>query len=412
MWRRLVLSVIGRIRDGRIEIVEGDRVTVIGDDRAELRARVTVHSPKLWRRMLRGSTGLAESYLCGEWDCDDLVALATIAGINLPRLDKIRRRFQFVTGPVQRIGLLMPRTTRSRGKKQIAAHYDLGNDLFSLFLDRSMNYSAAVYAEEGSEAGEDDLETAQIRKMDQIADQLRLGPEHHLLEIGTGWGGLAIHLATRTGCRITTTTISREQAVLARERIAQAGLSDSIEVLEVDYRDLTGTYDRLVSIEMIEAVGWKDFPTYFHKCSELLKPDGAMLLQAITIDDDAYELEKASRSFISRYIFPGGCLPSMAEIERCLATVTDMKRVWASDIGLDYARTLADWRERFTAETVRLEELGYDERFRRMWTLYLTFAEGGFRSRRNNDFQLLLAKPEFGARDTAAALPAQRQAVS
>lgn len=391
MWRRLVLTFIGRIRDGRLEIVEGGRVTVIGDPAADLRATVTVHSPKLWRRMLRGSTGLAESYLRKEWDCDDLVALATIAGLNLPRLDRARRRFRFVTGPFQRLGPLMPRTTRSRGKKQIAAHYDLGNDLFELFLDSSMNYSSAVYR------GEDDLETAQIRKMDQIADRLELGPEHHLLEIGTGWGGLSIHLASRTGCRITTTTISREQAVLARERIEAAGLSDSIEVIEVDYRDLEGRYDRLVSIEMIEAVGWKDFPTYFGKCSELLKPEGAMLLQAITIDDEGYELEKASRSFISHYIFPGGCLPSLAEIDRCLATRTDMKVAWSEDIGLDYAITLAEWRRRFESETERLERLGYDERFRRMWVLYLTFAEGGFRSRRNSDFQMLLAKPRFGA---------------
>jgi len=390
MWRRLVLSLIGRIRGGRLEIVEGERVTLIGDPAAELHARVVVNSPRLWRRMLRGSTGLAESYLRKEWDCDDLVALSTIAGRNLPRLDRIRRRLQFVTGPAQRIGLLMPRTTRSRGKQQIAAHYDLGNDLFSLFLDPSMNYSSAVYLDPS-----DDLETAQIQKMDQIADQLELGPEHHLLEIGTGWGGLAIHLARKSGCRITTTTISREQAVLARERVARAGLSGSIEVVELDYRDLTGSYDRLVSIEMIEAVGWKDFPTYFRQCSKLLKPDGAMLLQAITIDDDAYELEKASRSFISHYIFPGGCLPSMREIDRCLATETDLRTAWSSDIGLDYARTLSEWRRRFLTETDRLEQLGYDERFRRMWTLYLTFAEGGFRSRRNSDFQILLAKPEF-----------------
>lgn len=399
MWRRLVLSLIGRIRDGRIEIVEGDRVTTIGDESSALSARVIVHSPKLWRRMLRGSTGLAESYLRREWDCDDLVALATIAGRNLPRLDKVRGRLKLVTGPVQRIGLLMPRTTRARGKQQIAAHYDLGNELFSLFLDPSMNYSSAVYG-----SPQDDLEAAQIRKMDQIADQLELGPEHHLLEIGTGWGGLAIHLAQKSGCRITTTTISHEQAVLARERVARAGLSESIEVIEVDYRDLTGRYDRLVSIEMIEAVGWKDFPTYFRQCSALLKPDGAMLLQAITIDDDAYELEKASRSFISHYIFPGGCLPSRREIDRCLATETDLRTEWASDIGLDYARTLSEWRGRFLAETTRLDRLGYDERFRRMWTLYLTFAEGGFRSGRNSDFQLLLAKPAFSK---AAARPRQ-----
>lgn len=340
--------------------------------------------------MIRGSTGMAEGYMLGEWDCDDLVALGTVAGLNLPQLDRLRRRFRFIVWPFQKLGPLMPRTTRRRGKRQIAAHYDLGNDLFSLFLDESMNYSAAVYR-----GGEDEtLEEAQLAKMDQIAEQLDLGPDTHLLEIGTGWGGLSVHLATRSGCRITTTTISKEQAALARERVAAAGLEDRIEVIETDYRDLTGKYDRLVSIEMIEAVGWRDFPTYFQKCSSLLKPEGSMLLQAITIDDDAYELEKASRSFISRYIFPGGCLPSMAEISRCLDQVTDMTIAWKDELRLDYARTLAEWRRRFNAVTDRLEQLGYDERFRRMWVMYLSIAEAGFRSGRNSDYQLLLAKPQ------------------
>jgi cyclopropane-fatty-acyl-phospholipid synthase len=253
-----------------------------------------------------------------------------------------------------------------------------------------MNYSSAIFDGDSS-----DLAAAQLRKMDRIAEKLDLSPETHLLEIGTGWGGLAIHLARKSGCRITTTTISREQATLARERIREAGLAGLIEVVELDYRDLTGKYDRLVSIEMIEAVGWRDFPTYFRKCSELLKPEGAMLLQAITISDEAYEIEKASRSFISHYIFPGGCLPSVAEIERCLVTETDMEITDSREIGLDYARTLSIWRDRFEAETDELERLGYDDRFRRMWVLYLTFAEGGFRSGRNSDFQLLLTKPGF-----------------
>jgi cyclopropane-fatty-acyl-phospholipid synthase len=331
---------------------------------------------------------MAEGYILREWDCDDLVALGTIAGLNLGQLDRLRRRLRFLTWPIQRLGLLMPRTTRSRGKKQIAAHYDLGNDLFSLFLDRSMNYSSAVYREGENQT----LESAQVAKMDQIADQLDLGPDVHLLEIGTGWGGLSMHLAERSGCRITTTTISKEQAALARRRIEAAGLSDLIEVVETDYRDLTGRYDRIVSIEMIEAVGWQDFPTYFRKCADLLEPDGKMLLQAITVEDDAYDIEKASRSFISRYIFPGGCLPSVAEIERCLA-MTDLRIGWSDEIGLDYARTLAEWRRRFIVQTDRLEELGYDDRFRRMWVLYLCVAEGGFRSGRNSDFQFRLDKP-------------------
>jgi cyclopropane-fatty-acyl-phospholipid synthase len=340
--------------------------------------------------MLRGSTGMAESYILGEWDCEDLVGLATLAGRNLGQLDRFRRPLQPVVGPLQRLGLTMPRTTRSRGRSQIAAHYDLGNELFSLFLDPSMNYSSGIYSDP-----EDDLEKAQINKMDLIAEKLELGPEVHLLEVGTGWGGLAVHLAGLSGCRVTTTTISGEQASLARRRVREAGLADRIEVLETDYRDLTGTYDRLVSVEMIEAVGWRDFPTYFRKCSSLLKPDGLMLLQAIVIDDDAYELEKASRSFISHFIFPGGCLPSVAEIDRCLAGETDMRTVWVNDIGEDYARTLADWRSRFLEVTDRLEPLGYDRRFRRMWVLYMSFAEGGFRSQRNSDVQMLFAKPRF-----------------
>ncbi len=392
-----VLRFLDGIGYGSIRIVEAGSVHLIGRGNPGPTVEVQVHSPKIWTRMLRGSTGMAESYISGEWDCDDLVGLATLAGHNLERLDRVRRPFHGLVGPVQRLGLTMPRTTKSRGRRQIAAHYDLGNDLFSLFLDPSMNYSSGIYVDPA-----DDLEQAQLNKMNRIADRLEVGPEHHLLEIGTGWGGLAVHIATRTGCRITTTTISKEQAVLARQRVEAAGLADRIDVVEVDYRDLTGTYDRLVSVEMIEAVGWKDFPTYFNKCSSLLKPGGAMLLQAIVIDDDAYELEKASRSFISHFIFPGGCLPSVAEITRCLGSETDMRTAWMDDIGDDYARTLSDWRDRFLAVTDQLEELGYDLRFRRMWMLYLAFAEGGFRSGRNGDVQMLLAKPGFSSAGRSA----------
>ncbi len=388
--RAAVLRFLDGISYGSIQFNEAGRSQVIGQGNPGPTVDVTVHSPRLWTQMLRGSTGMAESYVSGEWDCDDLVGLATLAGRNLEHLDRLRRPIHGLVGPIQRLGLTMPRTTKARGRRQIAAHYDLGNELFSLFLDRSMNYSSGIYLDPA-----DDLEQAQLNKMDRIVDRLELGPEHHLLEIGTGWGGLAVHIAGRTGCRITTTTISKEQASLARKRVEEAGLTDLIEVIEVDYRDLTGTYDRLVSVEMIEAVGWKDFPTYFGKCSSLLKPGGAMLLQAIVIDDDAYELEKASRSFISRFIFPGGCLPSVAEINRCLESETDLRTTWMDDIGDDYARTLSDWRERFLAVTERLEQLGYDRRFRRMWLLYFGFAEGGFRSGRNGDVQMLLAKPDF-----------------
>jgi cyclopropane-fatty-acyl-phospholipid synthase len=386
-FRAAAVAFLGRIGYGTIEVVDGGRRFILGGRGPGRRVTVVVHSPRLWRSLFRGSTGLAESYMLGEWDCDDLVGLATVAGHNLRQLDRVRRPFHRITGPFQRLGITMPRTTRTRGRRQIAAHYDLGNDLFSLFLDRSMNYSSAVY-----EHPDQGLEDAQLNKMDGIARRLELGPEHHLLEIGTGWGGLAVHLARETGCRVTTTTISKEQAALARERVDREGLSDRIRVTETDYRDLTGTYDRLVSVEMIEAVGWKDFPTFFRKCSSLLAADGLMFLQSIVIDDEAYELEKASRSFISHFIFPGGCLPSVAEIERCLSAETDLRTTWIRDITGDYARTLAEWRHRFLAAAERLEDLGYDERFRRMWILYLCVAEGGFRSGRNSDAQMLMAK--------------------
>ena len=407
-WRIIVMAALKRTRHGSIEFVEGDRVTEVGETGTQYRCRVTINSPKVWRQLLRGSTGLAHAYSEGYWDCDEMLTLTQIAGFNVDRFDRLKSRFAFVIRPAQRLTRMRPDNKRSRAREQIAAHYDLGNDMFELFLDSSMNYSSAVYQESGQS-----LEEAQVNKMNRICDRLQLGPDDHLLEIGTGWGGLAVHLAKRSGCRITTTTISAEQAALARQRIESAGLSGSIEVLEVDYRDLTGTYDKLVSIEMIEAVGWKYFPTYFAKCSELLKPDGAMLLQSITVVDEAYEIEKTSRNFTNSIIFPGGCLPSRAEIERCLGRYTDMDEIWAEDIGADYADTLAEWRRRFVENEDSIIEFGYDLKFRRMWQLYLTWAEGGFRVGRIQDYQMLLAKPGFvaGDRDRSQAQQDDRQAV-
>lgn len=408
-WRSIVMAVLSRTRHGSIEFIEGDRVTEVGETGTQYRCRVTINSPKVWRQLLRGSTGLAHAYSEGYWDCDEMLMLTQIAGFNVDRFDRLKSRFAFLIRPAQRLTRMRPDNKRSRAREQIAAHYDLGNDMFEMFLDSSMNYSSAVYQESGQT-----LEEAQINKMNRICDRLELGPDDHLLEIGTGWGGLAVHLAKRSGCRITTTTISAEQAALARQRIAEAGLSKSIEVLEVDYRDLTGTYDKLVSIEMIEAVGWKYFPTYFAKCSELLKPDGAMLLQSITVVDEAYEIEKTSRNFTNSIIFPGGCLPSRGEIERCLDEYTDMHEAWAEDIGADYADTLAEWRRRFVENEASIIEFGYDLKFRRMWQLYLTWAEGGFRVGRIQDYQMLLAKPGFVAGKSGRGLAQEddRQAVA
>ncbi|MDP9135319.1 MAG: cyclopropane-fatty-acyl-phospholipid synthase family protein, partial [Actinomycetota bacterium] len=268
------------------------------------------------------------------------------------------------------------------------AHYDLGNDLFSLFLDPSMMYSCAYFESPGVS-----LADAQTAKLDRICQALELRPGERLLEIGTGWGGMAIHAAREYGALVTTTTISRAQHRLAAERVRAAGLADRVTVLLEDYRDLTGTYDKLVSVEMIEAVGWQYFDTFFHRCSELLEPDGAMLLQAITIDDAAYEVEKASRSFANTHVFPGGCLPSLPVIQRSVAGHTDMRPVWLDDITDHYVTTVAHWRAAFEEKLDRAGELGYDEPFQRMWRLYLAYVEAGFAERRIGDVQLLLAKP-------------------
>jgi cyclopropane-fatty-acyl-phospholipid synthase len=282
------------------------------------------------------------------------------------------------------------RNTSQRSRRQIAAHYDLGNDLFALFLDERMMYSSAVFPTAGAT-----LEEAALHKLELVCRKLDLGPGDHLLEIGTGWGGLAIHAASHYGCRVTTTTISREQHDHALAAVRAAGLEDRVTVLLRDYRELEGSYDKLVSIEMIEAVGWKDFGTFFARCSDLLAPNGLMLLQAITIDDRAYHVEKGNRSFIATYIFPGGCLPSSEIIARCVARRTDLHAVGLQDITADYAETLRHWRRRFLARLDDVAALGYDERFQRLWNLYLAYCEAGFRERRIRDVQLLLAKPRW-----------------
>ncbi|HET7589178.1 MAG TPA: cyclopropane-fatty-acyl-phospholipid synthase family protein [Solirubrobacterales bacterium] len=395
-------ALLDRVRSGRINVVEGARERSYGPAGADLRATVTINDPAAWRGPLRGSVGLGEAYVDGLWETDDLVALVQIAARELRQMDGLRGAVARPRGLWHRVRHLVPENTRPGARRNISAHYDLGNDLFAAFLDERMMYSCAYFPDAAAS-----LEEAQLAKLDRICERLRLGPENHLLEIGTGWGGMAMHAARRSGCRVTTTTISREQFELARARVRDAGLEDQVTVLLQDYRDLRGRFDRLVSVEMIEAVGWQYFDDYFRRCDELLSGDGLMLLQAITIDDRAYEVEKASRSFIKEHIFPAGCLPSVEVISRCLARVTDMRVVGLEDITAGYPETLAAWRKRFLANADRLGELGYDRRFRRLWALYLCWCEGGFRERRIGDVQVLAAKPRYRgdgrrARRTAA----------
>jgi len=380
--------VLKHVSAGRIEVVEGGASRFFGPEDAELRARVQVNDPAAWRGPLRGSVGLGEAYVDGLWETDDLVSLIRIAAAELREMDGWRGVVARPRGLIHRLRRLVPENTRGGARDHIAAHYDLGNDLFAAFLDERMMYSCAYFPDAAAS-----LEEAQVAKLDRICDRLRLGPENHLLEIGTGWGGMAIHAARRSGCRVTTTTISRAQHALASRRVAEAGLSDQVTVLLQDYRDLRGRYDRLVSVEMIEAVGWQYFEEYFRRCDQLLADDGLMLLQAITIDDRIYEIEKGTRSFANTHVFPGGCLPSQGLIAACLERVTSMRQVWVEDITAHYPPTLAAWRRRFFDAWERLRGGGYDERFRRLWDFYLSSSEAGFRERRIGDVQALFAKP-------------------
>jgi cyclopropane-fatty-acyl-phospholipid synthase len=377
------------VRGGSLELIEPDgRRLRFGDPGADLSATVEVHSPAFYRAMLGGSVGLGEAYRDGVWDCDDLVPLARIAARSLGPLDRVRRRLHPILSPVQRALWRVPKNSKRASRHHISAHYDLGNDLFALYLDESMMYSSAVFPNP-----EADLAEAQQNRLERICRALELTPDDHLLEIGSGWGAMATYAASNYGCRVTTTTISTEQREGALRRIEDAGVQDRVTVLLDDYRDLRGRYSKLVSLEMIEAVGWQYFDEFFRHCSALLEPDGLFFLQAIVIDDRLYEQEKTTQSFANKLIFPGGCLPSVEVIQSCVARETNMSTIWLDEIGAHYARTLELWRERFIANSDLAGELGYDEPFRRLWTLWLAMSEAGFREHRLRDVQMLFAKP-------------------
>jgi cyclopropane-fatty-acyl-phospholipid synthase len=400
--RRAVHALLARVGGGTIELVEDGVARTFGTPAGEspLRARIEVRGPAFHTALLHGGVGAGRAYMDGLWECGDLVALVRIAARAMPGLDRWRERLLPLTAPWQRTAWRLRANTRARARERIAIHYDLGNRLFSRFLDETMTYSCALF-----ERPDATLHEAQLAKLDRICRRLQLAPGERLLEIGTGWGGLALHAAGRYGAHVTTTTISREQHAHATAATRAAGLGDRVTVLLQDYRDLRGRFDKLVSVEMIEAVGWEHLDTYFAACSERLEPHGAMLLQAIVHPHRVFRVEKASTGFINAYVFPGGTLPSLAAIERSLARRTDLRSVALDDITPHYVRTLRCWRERFHAAWRELRALGYDERFRRLWDLYLAYCEAGFLERRISDVQLLLAKPAYRA-ETVTPLPA------
>lgn len=400
--RSIVLGLLSRLHSGELTIVEEQKRLVLGH--GSPRGRVEVRSPRLWSMLLHGSRGMAEAYMAGLWESPDLTAVVRVAARNATTLDKWRRRFAPVRVPLQAVRGIRARNTRARSRRAIAAHYDLGNEFFELMLDETMMYSSAYFPRQGMTLAE-----ASTAKLELVCQQLDLGPEDHVIEIGGGWGGFAVHAATTRGCRVTTTTISREQHDYAQARVRAAGVADRVTVLGEDYRDLRGRYEKLVSIEMIEAVGWRDFDTFFVRCSNLLTDNGRMLLQAITIDNRAYAVEKASQSFIRTHIFPDGCLPSLEVITACLARHTDMRTVAVRDLTPHYAQTLKRWRANLEAAATRLRDTGYDERFRRLWRMYLAYCEAGFTERRIRVVQMHLAKPAWHQNEQRTKIDASPQ---
>ncbi len=387
--------LLARTRGGELEIVEGGARLRFGErvPGRPLRATVEVRSARFYRRLLGGSVGLCESYMDGLWECEDLVALTRIAALNVRALDTLRRALAPVLIPVQRWARWLARNTPGRSRRRIAAHYDLGNELFSLFLDETMMYSCAVFdsPESTLRGGIAREARARVREARPSSAGSSARDRHRLGRVGRVCGPAPRVPGDHDD------DLRANSTSTPVERVREAGLEDRVTVLLEDYRDLRGRYDKLVSIEMIEAVGWQYFPTFFRRCSALVADDGAMLLQAIVIDDRAYHVEKAGKSFINTYIFPGGCLPSLEIISRSVARVTDFRLLDLEDITAHYATTLERWRERFLEAGERLSELGYDERFRRLWELYLSYCEGGFRERRIQDVQLLFAKPGYRA---------------
>jgi cyclopropane-fatty-acyl-phospholipid synthase len=389
--RRQVLGKLRALAHGQVTVIEGDREETFGCEEADfpVSARLHVKSPAFYSDVaFGGSIGAGEAFIHDYWESDDPVALGRILLRNRDVLDDVDGGTALLTQPLRNLFHWFNRNTRSGSRRNIAAHYDLGNDFYALWLDPLMMYSCAWY-----ENPETTLEAASEAKLDRICQRLRLSPEDRVIEIGTGWGGFAVHAAKNYGCHVTTTTISREQHDYARARIAAEGLDDRITLLRSDYRDLDGKFDKLVSIEMIEAVGHDYLDTYFRKCSSLLMPDGEMLIQAITIADQRYEKAKHTVDFIKRYIFPGGFLPSITAMTTTMTRQTDLRAIDVEDIGLHYARTLHDWRERFFARIEDVRAQGYTEEFIRMWDFYLTYCESAFLERAIGDVQLHAIKP-------------------
>jgi cyclopropane-fatty-acyl-phospholipid synthase len=386
-----ILQRLAQLQQGQLTLIDGTEQHVFGSMAGASGISVTihVHDARFYGEIaFGGSIGAGEAYMLGYWTTDKLTDVIRLMCINQSVMDALEGGYLWLTRPLMKVLHWLNSNTTEGSRKNIAAHYDLGNDMFALFLDPTMMYSSAMFDETT-----DTLQAASELKLKTICDKLDLKPTDHVIEIGTGWGGFAIYAASHYGCKVTTTTISKQQYGLAKARVHAAGLSDKVTLLLEDYRHLEGQYDKLVSIEMIEAVGHRFYDTYFAKVSALLKPDGMALIQAITIADQRYESAKSSVDFIQRYIFPGSCIPSNTAMLSSITKVSDMRLFNLEDIGPHYATTLRLWRENFFRHLQEVRKLGYTEEFIKMWEFYLCYCEGGFAERALGDVHLLLAKP-------------------
>lgn len=415
LMRRAAFARLSKLEFGTVTIIEGQEHFQFGQitSRCPLKVTVTIHDPRVYADLtLGGTVGGGDAYCRGLWSCDDLTTLVRIFVLNRALLDRMEGGLALVSRPLLKTIHWLNRNTKTGSRKNIAAHYDLGNTFFRLMLDETMMYSCAYF-----ERPDAALAEASRAKNDRICRKLQLVPSDHLLEIGTGWGGFAIHAATRYRCHVTTTTISRRQYEMASQRVQEAGVSDRVTVLLTDYRNLTQLgvqFDKLVSIEMIEAVGHQYYGTFFDICSRTLKPEGLALIQGITIDERLYERAKHSVDFIQRFVFPGSCIPSISALTQASATASDLNLIHLEDIGAHYAPTLQAWRRNIVAKLPEIKALGYQSEFLRLWDFYLSYCEGGFLERSISTVHMLFCKPDWrpqfaGCRGTEADLSVRRE---
>ena len=390
LYKKIIHQRLSQIKDAHIIINDGKSINKFGKP-GNLSAKINILDTAFYKNIILGGTiGASESFIRGEWSSPNLTNVIRVLARNTEAQDKLENLFTLLSQPFLKVMHKLNENSVRGSKKNISRHYDLSNDFFSLFLDKNMMYSSAIY-----KSRKTSLEDASTNKLDVICKKLNLKKTDHVIEIGTGWGGFAIYAAKNYGCKVTTTTISIEQYKFAKQKIKEAGLGKKIKVLLKDYRLLKGQYDKLVSIEMIEAVGYQFYDEYFKIIGQLLKNDGEALIQAITIKDQRYSKAIQSVDFIQKYIFPGSCIPSITTIQNSLTNSTDLVINDIRDIGHHYARTLADWRKRFLKNKLEIRKLGFDDKFLRMWLFYFAYCEGGFEEKVISDIHLHITKPGY-----------------